>query len=218
MYFIHNGQQELGPFTIEQLKEQTILPSTNIWCEGMTGWREAKHIDELQPILKIVPPPFFKTEQTAQSIQTSFEPPKPKRAVSILRVLRNTTIAIFLLIAIGFCIVKANPDFVGGATFFTYNEKENPSIYLNTEGKWHVNLLRQLVIEGTIANIATHTNYRDIIVRVTCYNDQGQIIFKNDYQVDVSVPFGYSKIFKLKINIPKGIKSAGWNAIRAAIY
>ena len=48
-YFIQNGQQ-MGPFTIEQLRAYNITPETDMWCEGMTNWAKAKTIPSLAPL------------------------------------------------------------------------------------------------------------------------------------------------------------------------
>ena len=48
-YFIQNGQQ-MGPFTLEQLKAYNITPETDMWCEGMTNWAKAKTIPSLAPL------------------------------------------------------------------------------------------------------------------------------------------------------------------------
>ncbi len=57
-FFTHSGQQQQGPFSIEELKNQTIQKSDMVWCEGMDKWQAAGEIDELKPLFPVEPPPL----------------------------------------------------------------------------------------------------------------------------------------------------------------
>lgn len=60
-YYLHDGQDQYGPFTLDELRSQSLLkPDTLVWCEGMTEWLKASHIEELKAVLKSVPPPLVK--------------------------------------------------------------------------------------------------------------------------------------------------------------
>ncbi|NRT14927.1 hypothetical protein HNP99_001271 [Flavobacterium sp. 28A] len=62
-YYINNGKENGGPFTLSELKNQLIDKSTLIWFEGMDEWKYATEIPELQPL--IIPiSPTIKTETT----------------------------------------------------------------------------------------------------------------------------------------------------------
>jgi uncharacterized protein DUF4339/TM2 domain-containing protein len=56
-YYIAAGQQRLGPFTLEQLAQQGLLPDTLAWREGMPQWLPASMIPELLPLLGAAPIP-----------------------------------------------------------------------------------------------------------------------------------------------------------------
>ena len=45
-YIIQNGQQ-MGPYTVEQLKLYHVTPETDVWTEGMANWVKAKTVPEL---------------------------------------------------------------------------------------------------------------------------------------------------------------------------
>lgn len=64
-YFLHDGNQELGPFGIEQLKSQNLKEETPIWHEGLEHWTTAGKLPEIKNLLiRKIPPPFIKiTEQ-----------------------------------------------------------------------------------------------------------------------------------------------------------
>jgi|GEM_PF-7104242 len=45
-YFQHNNQQ-IGPYSLEQLHQQNIKPDTQVWREGMVNWQSAQTVPEL---------------------------------------------------------------------------------------------------------------------------------------------------------------------------
>ncbi len=46
-YYFHRNNQQLGPYTVEQLREQKITPDTQVWREGMANWQPASSVIEL---------------------------------------------------------------------------------------------------------------------------------------------------------------------------
>jgi hypothetical protein len=50
-FYIHNGTEQQGPFTIEELKLQNIDLSTPIWFEGLNDWSTVGEIEELKNML-----------------------------------------------------------------------------------------------------------------------------------------------------------------------
>ena len=61
-YFYSDGENQKGPFTFEQLKNEKINKDTLVWCEGLTDWKPVKEIKELQDFLLLTPPPIPETE------------------------------------------------------------------------------------------------------------------------------------------------------------
>lgn len=59
LYYYLVGNQQNGPWTIEQLSYKGLTDETLIWTEGMENWQKLKDIPELYKVLKpkIVPPP-----------------------------------------------------------------------------------------------------------------------------------------------------------------
>jgi hypothetical protein len=51
-YFIKDGQKEIGPFTKEQLKSQTIEKETLIWHAAFRKWTPASDVIELKEIFE----------------------------------------------------------------------------------------------------------------------------------------------------------------------
>ena len=57
-YYIHNGENQEGPFSFEELKSKTINSKTMVWFEGLENWVKALDLEELKPLIKTSPPPF----------------------------------------------------------------------------------------------------------------------------------------------------------------
>jgi hypothetical protein len=81
-YFIHDGQQEVGPLSLEDLKVKSVSATTPIWYEGLSEWTTAIKIEEVKTYLQlsVQPPAFNKAPITPPpfSHQTSSLPTKKK--------------------------------------------------------------------------------------------------------------------------------------------
>lgn len=97
-YYLHNGIESSGPFDLSELQMKQITATTPVWFSGMPDWKTAGEIDELQTILKVIPPPL------------KFVPPTPQRAEKneernpkIMGLNKNTFYIVFtiLLLIIG---------------------------------------------------------------------------------------------------------------------
>jgi hypothetical protein len=62
VYFVERNGKSLGPLTIDQVKQEIanhgIEPGTLIWRPGDAGWRPAKEVVEIEPLLAALPPPL----------------------------------------------------------------------------------------------------------------------------------------------------------------
>jgi hypothetical protein len=57
IYYLHENNVNVGPFSIEELKDRKITSFTPIWCEGFDAWKTAGEIDALKSIVKELPSP-----------------------------------------------------------------------------------------------------------------------------------------------------------------
>lgn len=46
-YYIHQNDQQGGPYSVDQLKEMQINPAVPVWTEGLKDWIKAREIPEL---------------------------------------------------------------------------------------------------------------------------------------------------------------------------
>lgn len=59
-YFYSEKDQQLGPFTLDELKTKRLKKSTLVWTEGMKDWAAADSLDELKEMAISEPPPLPK--------------------------------------------------------------------------------------------------------------------------------------------------------------
>ena len=201
-YYIHDGQQQLGPFTIEQLKEQTIKPGTPVWHQGIANWTAANDIDELNEIVSAVAPPSFKTYQSSVSVQI---PVQKKKS--------NTwKIGLVLAIIIGGILIynQYQITYPSGVTF------ESAARDLNAGGKYSIGLFgTKATINGFVRNSSSRTHYRDATIQIRFY-DKNEIEIGSEYKtISDYFPAGSSKDFELKVDLIKGTKSLGWDVSNA---
>ncbi|NEQ76200.1 MAG: SPFH domain-containing protein [Okeania sp. SIO2C9] len=56
-WYIYQNNQQLGPFSINQLSQQGLTPQTQVWKAGMNTWKAASEIPELTFLFPVAPPP-----------------------------------------------------------------------------------------------------------------------------------------------------------------
>lgn len=51
-YFAFLDGEEKGPFSLSQLSDAGVRPSTYVWCKGMTDWQRADSVEEIKQYFK----------------------------------------------------------------------------------------------------------------------------------------------------------------------
>lgn len=107
-YFLHNGSESSGPFTLEELKEKKITKSTPVWFDGLEHWKIAGEIPELTRLFVATPPPFQTTPNAAPSPKKT----TPEEEQKILGLSKNNFIivAAVLILVIGTTIFNTLQD------------------------------------------------------------------------------------------------------------
>jgi hypothetical protein len=49
-YYYTDGKERFGPFTLEELKDKPISPTTLIWKEGLPDWVSARDLSDLESL------------------------------------------------------------------------------------------------------------------------------------------------------------------------
>lgn len=221
-YYLHNGSENIGPFTIEELKQNKITPTTPVWCEGMEDWNDAGSVEELKILFPVIPPPIKKAKQEEQKRSTIKEK-KGNIYWSIYKLFR--IFAIIFLIIVGIIILSKvfDKEIDTSSTYqesvMTIQEIEaaEPVNYLKADGTYNNNFIGDKVkINGVITNSATVTTYKDIIVRVNFYSKTNTLIGTEDYTLYEFYPPNSSQEFKLKVKAYSNVSSLGWEIVNAS--
>ncbi|RYY55960.1 MAG: DUF4339 domain-containing protein [Chitinophagaceae bacterium] len=46
-YFLHDGLNHSGPYSLQELQDKPIVPDTPVWTETIGDWSTAKELPEL---------------------------------------------------------------------------------------------------------------------------------------------------------------------------
>lgn len=76
-FYYSDGKTKYGPFTYEELKDKEISSTTLIWYEGLKDWIPASKLEELKPILELIPPDI-ENSKIENDINPVLEPITPK--------------------------------------------------------------------------------------------------------------------------------------------
>jgi len=68
-YFYLDGSDNLGPYTLEELKERNITRETKVWFQELGEWKPAGSLCELDELFKVIPPPINNYESSSIKIR-----------------------------------------------------------------------------------------------------------------------------------------------------
>ncbi len=94
-------------------------------------------------------------------------------------------------------------------------EQNSPTSYLKSDGTYRKNLFGEMVLEGTISNSATLASYKDAKLHITGYSKTKSKIGTWEETIYEVIRPGRSKGFKIKLMLPKSVKSVGWEVYSA---
>jgi hypothetical protein len=88
-YYTVENDEQLGPFTVNELEARSIIKSTYVWTDGMLDWAPADSLDELKHLFAPAPPPFsrvipsqYKAPQSQSAVQEQPQSALPKQSLS----------------------------------------------------------------------------------------------------------------------------------------
>lgn len=74
-YFYSQGNENHGPFSLDEMKNKNIKKETLIWYEGLTDWTPAGDLHGFVEILEKCPPPIVKNEIMLEQLPVQVECP-----------------------------------------------------------------------------------------------------------------------------------------------
>lgn len=82
-YYYLEGNQQLGPFSLEELRSKPIQPNTKVWTQGLPDWVSANTVPEINAWFTdqsssahptSPPPSYYSTQQPYQAPYGSQQP------------------------------------------------------------------------------------------------------------------------------------------------
>lgn len=221
-YFIHEGQMQTGPFSYDELKTKQIQPTTPVWREGLNEWVEASQLSELSGLFTLAPPPFHpKPSSAAYSPSTRLLSSAGNAGYRVGKTLGIGGILLTVLLLIYFyyqSVNRYNPSH-GSSTWFIDPEHNHPDWFLNTQGTYKSNFWGDKEeISGSITNKATHTNYKDVRIKVEFLSQTKTMISSQEYIIYQYVPYGSTQSFSLSLPKPPATVSVGLGVVSATYY
>jgi hypothetical protein len=185
-YYLQNGQENIGPYDKEELREQKINKNTLVWAEDWNEWKKAGEIDELKIILLSIPPPKYNLPKNKYI--------KPRKR-SFLKYL---FIGIFLVafIAIGSTIVSESnnqdTDIPADDSIQRQTRNNITNLIQLTTNQYSINTF------GGISNldliVTNNTDYTiDQITVAIAYIKKNDGIYKTEYLTFNNIPAHQNK-------------------------
>ena len=150
-YYEKNGEQ-IGPFTLDEIKTKRLKKSTLVWKEGLSDWVVSSKLPELKDVLLPEPPPLPKKDIKANRKNPEEQIFKSKYDIKYNKEIGATIFGIILI------IINILIRFVGEIKLEdinTYREYRGIIAFVNI-------LIRILVIIAVV-NIAKRQNRKHLI-------------------------------------------------------
>ena len=102
VYYIHQGTEQSGPFSIEELRQKNISKDTPVWYDDLPEWKKAGELPELNSLFISVPPPFIEKEPvSAIPVEgKKVPPPLAQNKPVVIAGKKNMTVYIILFAVI----------------------------------------------------------------------------------------------------------------------
>jgi hypothetical protein len=222
-YFIHDGLAEVGPFSYDELKIKNIQPSTPVWREGFADWMEACQLEELRGLFASAPPAYQPKPRAAQNPATNNKlSTTEKTGFNIGKSLGlGGLVLIILLVFLYFRNQSINSYTSSNKPNIPYidPEKQDPTSFLNAVGTYKPNFWgTKEEISGIISNKATHTNYKDVHLRVDFFSQTKTVVSSQEYIIYQYVPYNTNQAFSLSITKPAAAATLGLGVVSATYY
>lgn len=229
-YYLHDGRDQHGPFTLNELKGKSIQRDTLIWTAELADWTNAGELIELQELFTSTPPPLHKTSSI---ISTQYVSGSEKTGFRIGRFFGWTGLVVVILAVIGFLVYKnqhsSTDSFLSDALANTVREKTpeelrielaqrertNPSQYLVPTVKVRENLIGETIVEGSVMNNASIAVFKDIVLEVTYLSKTGTDLGSKSFVIyEVAAPGKWAS-FKFRTYSPDETKGYSARVIEA---
>jgi GYF domain 2 len=221
-YFLHEGQVKLGPFSYDDLRSKKIHSSTAVWREGLNHWVAASELPEFSEWFSSEPPPFYSKDSDIKYSSSRPITVATKAGYYIGKSLGIVGVLIMIFFAVLYFHNKSMNQYRASnvpSIPFVDPEHGHPSWYLNTQGTYKKNFWgNKEEINGSITNKATHTNYKDVRLKVDFLSQTKTVIASQEYIIYQYVPYGSTQSFSLTLPKPAAADGVGLGIVSATCY
>ncbi|MFN7910420.1 MAG: DUF4339 domain-containing protein [Bacteroidota bacterium] len=237
-YFLHNGKEQHGPYSLDELQQKGLTAKTMVWFDGISNWTEAQFIPELKDFVVSTPPPFEKANPINQTFDKAKKVLDKDYVNKIEEKIPNNTgkkvfkysLIILALVGLVFIITKLMPTKEG-------KEKSDATEFLSLQGAelqhmfppYYSDRKPYWQVSGKITNNATTTAYKDVKLEIEFFTSTNTslgkttvIIYKKfapNNQEDKYDKYSYFDV-KLDGEPPKDIsdEKTKFKILDAAVY
>jgi len=97
-------------------------------------------------------------------------------------------------------------------------EKTKPLAFLHVKSEHRKNWVGLTVVEGTISNKATVSSYKDVRLKMLCYDKDSKMVEEHEDLLDIIIKPNTNKDFKLRYRLPRSTDSIAVNIMSAAVH
>jgi hypothetical protein len=97
-------------------------------------------------------------------------------------------------------------------------EKTKPLAFLHVKSEYHKNWIGQTVVSGTITNTATVSSYKDVRLKMLCYDKLNKMVEEHEDVLDAIIKPNTSRDFKLRYRLPRTTDSIALSIMSAAVH
>ncbi len=196
-YYTHDGTNQEGPFSYNDLEQRKINEETPIWVEGIEDWTAAGRIRSLLDLFKKVTPPPINSNQKEAAVQVPpvvKTPPVNKpddkakggvvaraSAFSPKRIFLIIGIIVVVVLVVFFIVDKLNQsssnyndssdNYEERVKSVEEIERENPLDFLSVTGNYSENFWGDKIkIQCDVTNNATVAVYKDVVIKFSYYS------------------------------------------------
>lgn len=188
-YYLHDGEKEHGPYSLEQLASKDLKKNTPIWFESLGGWRTVDEVEEVRHLVSVVtPPPLINANELNKVPEAKIELPIYKNPdLNKVNSKRSILIPILLIVLLS----------LTGISVWLYNQYSETNESIDhveekiTASENHQSAAEQERLRINKAITEKNMNYRN--------NWQNYIHLSHD-EPSVNYTFGGISSFSLHVN------------------
>jgi hypothetical protein len=97
-------------------------------------------------------------------------------------------------------------------------EKTKPLVFLHVKSSHRKNWIGQTVVEGTLSNSAAVSSYKDVRLKMLCFDKNDKMVEEHEDMLDVILKPNSNKDFKLRYRLPRSTDSIAVSVMGAAMH